>query len=92
MSQTEGLLVYHRDDDSYYFFTPEMLEQARVPLQRRAAAEQVLGEVDVTGFMSVRAPEADGAITALQSRYGGVSTPAGGSAPPVVGVFTSAGS
>jgi hypothetical protein len=92
MSQTDGLLVYHHEDDSYYFFTPEMLEQARVPLQRRAAAEQVLGEVDVTGFMSARAPDGDEAITALQSRYGGASTPVGGSAPQVVGVFTTAGS
>jgi hypothetical protein len=92
MSQADGLLVYHRENDSYFFFTPEMLEQARVPLQRRAAAEQALGEVDVTGFMSVRAPEADGAITALQSMYGGASAPTTSSAPQVVGVFTTAGS
>lgn len=92
MSQADGLLVYHRDDDNYYFFTPEMLEQARVPLQRRAAAEQALGEVDVTGFMSIRAPEADGALTALQSMYGGAAAPASGGVPQVVGVFTTAGS
>ena len=88
MSQSEGLLVYNRQDDSYFFFTPEMLEQARVPLQRRAAAEQALGEVDVTGFMSVHAPETESARTALQSLYDGATTHPAASAPHVIGVFT----
>jgi hypothetical protein len=88
MRQSEGLLVYNRQDDSYYFFTAEMLEQARVPLQRRAAAEQALGEVDVTGFMATRTPETNSALIALQSLYDGATTHPAASAPHVIGVFT----
>jgi hypothetical protein len=49
---TEGLLIYSQDEDAYYLFPREAMEQARVSAEHRAAIEAaVAGSNDVSGFL-----------------------------------------
>ncbi|MGH2583353.1 MAG: hypothetical protein ACRDJE_00390 [Dehalococcoidia bacterium] len=57
-------LVLQDQAGTYYRLTPELLEQARVPDERRAALEQQLGEADdTTGYLPwvciIHAPRRD---------------------------------
>jgi hypothetical protein len=49
---TEGLLIYSQTEDTYYLFSREAMERARVSAEHRAAIESAVAESnDVSGFL-----------------------------------------
>lgn len=48
----EGLLIYAKDEDTYYLFPREAMERARVSAEGRTAIEAAVAERnDVSGFL-----------------------------------------